>query len=299
LLAEEVAHWAELLFWDYRDVATAVEAGLERRALAGWMVEEGRQPVAYCYYMHEGGRVVVGSLFATARLRGQGIDESLLSSVLSEAQADRVQSRVECQTLFSTSGAADECFERAGFVGRPRRYMTRDLAGGASVPDSRDGLRPFRRNDLAAAADVIHESHHGSLDAALNKTYSSSDHCRGFVETLVLRSGCGHFNGSASFVAEDEKGVVGVILASYLSSTNGHICQVSVRPSAQRRGTGRRLVSAALHAFQGQGLNVASLSVTVGNEGACRLYEDLGFQVRREFAAHAWVRPPARIELPA
>ena len=35
------------------------------------------------------------------------------------------------------------------------------------------------------------------------------------------------------------------------------------------------------------------------NHRAYRLYRTLGFRLRKEFAAHAWVRPPARIELPA
>jgi ribosomal protein S18 acetylase RimI-like enzyme len=48
-----------------------------------------------------------------------------------------------------------------------------------------------------------------------------------------------------------------------------------------------------------QGLQTASLSVTVGNRRAYGLYMRLGFRVRKEFTAHAWVRPPARIELPA
>ena len=39
--------------------------------------------------------------------------------------------------------------------------------------------------------------------------------------------------------------------------------------------------------------------MTVDNTRAYRLYERLGFRLRKEFAAHAWVRPPARIELPA
>jgi ribosomal protein S18 acetylase RimI-like enzyme len=48
-----------------------------------------------------------------------------------------------------------------------------------------------------------------------------------------------------------------------------------------------------------QGLRTASLSVTVGNGRAYSLYTRLGFRLRKEFAAHAWVRPPARIELEA
>jgi ribosomal protein S18 acetylase RimI-like enzyme len=57
-------------------------------------------------------------------------------------------------------------------------------------------------------------------------------------------------------------------------------------------------MTAALQGFRRQGLATASLSVTVGNDHAYRLYERLGFRLRKQFAAHAWVRPPARIELP-
>jgi ribosomal protein S18 acetylase RimI-like enzyme len=58
-------------------------------------------------------------------------------------------------------------------------------------------------------------------------------------------------------------------------------------------------MTSALAAFRRQGLQTASLSVTVDNRRAYRLYERLGFKLRKPFAAHAWVRPPARIELPA
>ena len=90
-----------------------------------------------------------------------------------------------------------------------------------------------------------------------------------------------------------------VLLASHLSRTNGHICQVSVAPEAQGRGLGTALMTSALRAFRDQGLQAASLSVTVENHRAYDLYLRLGFDVRKEFAAHAWVRPPALLELPA
>ena len=119
------------------------------------------------------------------------------------------------------------------------------------------------------------------------------------METLVLRAGCGRFDPEASFVADSPSGPVGVLLASHLSRTNGHICQVSVAPEAQGQGVGRVLMSAALRAFRSEGLQTASLSVTLDNHPAYALYLSLGFQLRKEFAAHAWVRPPARIPLPS
>jgi ribosomal protein S18 acetylase RimI-like enzyme len=160
-------------------------------------------------------------------------------------------------------------------------------------------LRPLRRDDLKAAAEIIFRSHVGSVDAALNLTYSTPATCRAFVDTLVVRSGCGRFDAEASRLAEGPWGPIGVLIASRLAQANGHVCQVSVAPEVQGRGLGAALVSTALGAFREQGLASATLSVTVDNERAHRLYELLGFRVLRAFGAHAWARPPARIELSA
>jgi ribosomal protein S18 acetylase RimI-like enzyme len=119
------------------------------------------------------------------------------------------------------------------------------------------------------------------------------------VETLVLRAGCGRFDPEASFMAEDGGAPVGVILCSHLSRANGHVCQVSVAPEAQGEGLGGVLMTSALAAFRRQGLTTASLSVTYDNTRAYALYRRLGFHLRKEFAAHAWVRPPGHIDLPA
>jgi ribosomal protein S18 acetylase RimI-like enzyme len=299
LLQEESAHWKEELLWDYSEVSAAVLSGLERRALAGFVMREGLRSVAYCYYMLDGGRAIVGSLFAADGFRGKGHEESLLDAVLAAAQARPGNDRVECQTLFSTSRRADERFARAGFESRRRHYLVRPLDGTVAVLKHGFKLRPLRREDLGAAAQIIHRSHQGSLDAALNLTYATPALCRSFVETLVLRAGCGRFDAEASLVAEGRDGPVGVLLASQLSAANGHICQVSVLRDEQSRGLGTVLVNSALAGFRRQGLTSASLSVTLENHRAYRLYRTLGFRLRKEFAAHAWVRPPARIELPA
>jgi ribosomal protein S18 acetylase RimI-like enzyme len=89
-----------------------------------------------------------------------------------------------------------------------------------------------------------------------------------------------------------------VLLASRLSRLAGHVCQVSVVPDLQARGLGATLVAAALSAFRRQGLRRATLSVTRDNRRAYELYLRLGFEVRKVFGAHAWVRAPGRLELP-
>jgi hypothetical protein len=177
-------------------------SGLERRALAGFVMRDGPRSVAYSYYMLDGGRAIVGSLFAADGFRDKGHEESLLDAVLAAAQARPGSDRVECQTLFSTSRRADERFARAGFESKRRHYLVRPLDGAVAVPRHAYKLRPVRREDLGAAAQIIHRSHQGSLDAALNLTYATPALCRSFVETLVLRAGCGRFDPEASLVAE-------------------------------------------------------------------------------------------------
>jgi ribosomal protein S18 acetylase RimI-like enzyme len=299
LLEEESEHWQSELLWDYRDVSSAVASGLDRGALTGFVAQDGPRALAYCYYMLDGMRAIVGSLYAAETSRGQGLEEMLLDAVLAEAQRHPGNDRVECQTLFSTAPSADGRFARAGFMSCGRHYLVRPLHEPLPEIGAAVRLRPLKREDIGLAARVVHRSHEGSLDAALNLTYATPGQCRSFVETLILRAGCGRFAGRASFVAEGPSGGVGVLLASHLSRLNGHVCQVSVLPEAQGRGIGQALMAAALRAFREEGLEAASLSVTVGNEPAYGLYRRLGFRLRKPFAAHAWVRPPARIQLPA
>jgi ribosomal protein S18 acetylase RimI-like enzyme len=303
LLDEEVAHWDAELSWDFSDVRTAVAGGIERGSICGRVVSDGPRAAAYSYYMVDAGRAIIGSIFAGREHRARGLEERLVDAVIADARSAPGSGRVECQTLFCTAPGADARFPEAGFAGRARHYMRRDLREPLPVAEVTlpAGLRvrPLRRDDLAAAAEVVYRSHVGTIDAALNLTYSTPATCRSFVDTLVLRAGCGRFDPEASRLVEGPRGPLGVLITSRLARANGHVCQVSVVPEAQGKRLGLLLMMAALRVFREQGLASATLSVTADNSRAHRLYTLLGFQVHREFAAHAWVRPPARIELSA
>jgi len=303
LLDEEVALWDAELFWDFAEVRAAVAGGIERRSVPGRFVSDGARAAAYCYYMMDAGRAIIGSIFAGREHRGRGLEEDLVDAVIADARAERGSGRVECQTLFCTASGANARFGTAGFAQGARHYMRCELPAPLPAPDpvlpGAMRVKPLGREDLPAAAEIVYRSHVGTIDAALNLTYSTPATCRAFVETLVLRAGCGRFEPDASRLVEGPKGPAGVLLASRLARANGHVCQVSVVPEAQGQGLGAFLMTTALRAFREQGLASVTLSVTVANARAHRLYTRLGFRTRREFAAHAWLRPPARIELPA
>src|SRR5262249_26221524 len=103
LLDEEAALWHSEPGWDFAEVRAAVSGGIERGSLPGRVVAEGGRAVAYCYYMVDPARVIVGSIFATRGLRGRGIEEELVDAVIEDARAERGSGRVECQTLFCTA----------------------------------------------------------------------------------------------------------------------------------------------------------------------------------------------------
>jgi len=271
-----------------------VASGLERRALTGFVLQDGLRSVGYCYYMLDAGRAIVGSLFAAAGFRGQGLEESLLDAVLAEAQSHPGNDRVECQTLFSTAAEADGRFARAGFLSRLRHYSCGRWKGGDRARASLEAARAAPE-DLAPAALVIHASHRGSLDAALNLTYATPGYCAGSWR----RSSCARdatVRSGASFLAEGPTDA-GVVLSSHLSRTNGHICRC---PSPGRAGQwpGRDADDLGPRRLRQEGLATASLSVTFDNRRAYRLYQRLGFRLRKE-SPRTHGCASARIELPA
>lgn len=63
----------------------------------------------------------------------------------------------------------------------------------------------------------------------------------------------------------------------WLVIDEAHIVNVAVREDRRRQGIARGLVKRLLDLSKEAGMKTASLEVRAGNEGAIRLYEDLGF----------------------
>ena len=80
----------------------------------------------------------------------------------------------------------------------------------------------------------------------------------------------------------------GVSLTSLVANEVGHVTQICVGPSYQGQGLGYELLRRSLTALAAQGCKSVSLTVTSANDAAVRLYQRMGFNTRREFAAHVW-----------
>ena len=63
----------------------------------------------------------------------------------------------------------------------------------------------------------------------------------------------------------------------WLVIDEAHIVNVAVREDRRRQGIARELVKRLLEASKESGMKTASLEVRAGNEGAIKLYENLGF----------------------
>jgi ribosomal protein S18 acetylase RimI-like enzyme len=74
-----------------------------------------------------------------------------------------------------------------------------------------------------------------------------------------------------------------VLIASAISAGVGHIGQISVLPTYQGLGLGRRMIYGALSEFYRRGFKSVSLAVTSANAAALHLYESCGFRAIHTF----------------
>ena len=91
-------------------------------------------------------------------------------------------------------------------------------------------------------------------------------------------------------------GVMGAAYARVISKVEApRVALLNMGNDAEQGGETLLTAHRQLSAMRGIGLRSASLSVTVANERAHRLYESLGFRLRKPFRAHAWVRPSKKL----
>jgi ribosomal protein S18 acetylase RimI-like enzyme len=139
-------------------------------------------------------------------------------------------------------------------------------------------------------ARLIQLAYANHVDGEINDQYRSESGALRFLKNIIILPGCGQFQPEASFVlkAPHANHLVGVVLNSRVAEGVGHTTQICAMPGYQGRGLGRRLLEASLRALRVRHFTTVSLTVTSGNERAVLLYEKLGFQTVKKFAAGVW-----------
>lgn len=221
-------------------------------------------------------------------LAGHGLADFLLAWV--EARAGQIAAalppgKAVLANLPTAWSQADRVarYETAGYTARhSERFMRRDLA--APLPAARlpEGvtLAPWspERDDL------LREAFNAAFaDRPGGRIIGPESWARYYVS--------GSFSGGLSFIALEGGRGVGMVrcLAHADRPGEAEIGHVAVIAAQRRRGIGRALMLAAMHAMRAAGKQVATLSVSVENTPAQAAYEALGFVTSGGYTSYSQI----------
>jgi ribosomal protein S18 acetylase RimI-like enzyme len=305
VLEAEGELWSRRLHWDYRASARLLMQYLDNHLLPGYAALEDGQVTGYAFCVYEETKAVIGDVFAIPGHSPEATDSAepareveetllrhLFETLLNSPQVDRIES----QLLLHPSGTHESIFREAEFELYRRYFMVQPLAGHWSRPrvdlPAELELRPWRDEDLNAAARLIATAYSGHPDSLINDQYRSVHGSMRFLHNIVRYSGCGTFSAQVSHVVVERNSheLAALVLGSRVSPQSGHITQLCVHPIYRRHGLARMLLSVAAAHFVRQGVSEISLTVTEANEHAIDLYRSEGYECTHTFDAAVWER---------
>lgn len=307
VLEAEGELWKQRLHWDYRISAKLLMQYLDSHMLPGYAAIESGLVTGFVFCVYEETKAVIGDVFALPGPRTDGeqtqnevtaheVEETLLRHLLELLVNSPQVDRVESQLLLHPSGSHIHAFLDAGFQIHRRLFMVRPLRGffaapRVNLPGGLD-LRPWREDDLNAAARLIASAYGGHPDSVVNDQYRSAHGSLRFLNNIVRYSGCGVFSAQVSHVVVDRtsRELIALVLGSRVSAESGHITQLCVHPEFRRRGLARMLLNLAASCFLRQGVSEISLTVTEANSEAIELYRAEGYECTHKFDATVWQR---------
>jgi ribosomal protein S18 acetylase RimI-like enzyme len=309
VLEAENEVWMDRLHWDYRASSKLLMQYIDSHMLPGYAALESGQVTGYAFCVYEESKAVIGDVFAMPGLSPEipvalngtsepahEIEETLLKHLLETLLNSPQVDRVESQLLLHPAGTHADLFRSEGFDVFHRLFMVQPLAGrwtrpAIDLPPGLD-LRPWREEDLNAAARLISAAYRSHPDSLINDQYHSVHGSMRFLHNIVRYAGCGTFSPVASHVIVDRRSgeLVALVLGSRVSPQSGHITQLCVHPEYRRLGLARLLLSLAAAQFVRQGVGEISLTVTEANHDAIALYKSEGYENRHTFDAAVWER---------
>ena len=295
LLDEETTVWRAALDWDFEPSAELVRRFVGMQALNGFALLEGERTIGYCYYIREEKKGLIGDLYVCQRERTAERENALIETTLEALWRSPGVRRVEAQLLLLDSPMK----RKVPFASRFKPYLRRFLEAPARQVLALEAHEPegvaialWTEAQQDDSARLVAAAYRGHIDSEINDQYRSPSGSRRFLSNIVQYPGCGTFFPQASFAAFASKGarneLCGISLASLVASDTGHITQICVAPSQRGKGIGYALLRRSMLALAAHGCRTVGLTVTSKNTSAIRLYEQMGFSDRREFAAYVW-----------
>jgi ribosomal protein S18 acetylase RimI-like enzyme len=295
LLEEETGVWQRALDWDFESSAELVRRFVDMQALSGFALLEGRRVIGYCYYIREEKKGLIGDLYVRERERTVEREHALIEATLEALWRSGGVHRVESQLLLLDSPLARKVPFAQWFRAFPRRFLEVSAKQTLTLRDHATqgvSITPWTEARQDDSARLVAAAYRGHIDSEINDQYRSPGGSRRFLSNIVQYPGCGTFFGPASFAAVASNGgkgeLCGISLASLVARETGHITQICVAPSQRGKGVGYALLRRSMLALAAQGCRTVGLTVTSKNTGAIRLYEQMGFTDRRDFAAYVW-----------
>lgn len=303
LLEAEADVWSRRLHWDYRASSRLLMQYLDNHMLPGYAAVDSGQIMGYSFCVYEEDKAVIGDVFAmdvdtaTGVTPAKAVERTLLNHMLETLMASPHVDRVESQLLLHPTETHAEAFREAGFEVYRRLFMVQKLEGPWNAPrvtlPAGLEMRPWRDDDLSAAARLIAEAYDGHPDSLINHQYCTPGGSLRFLNNIVRYAGCGVFVPPASHVVVERgtRTMAALVLGSRVSPVSGHITQLCVSSRYRRQGLARMLLGVSAAHFMRQGASEISLTVTEMNHEAVKLYEAEEYEVRHSFDAAVWVRP--------
>ena len=292
LFQQEADHWRQELYWDYRPSQHLIRKFIDSHSLTGYAALDGKQPLGYGFYVFEEQKGLIGGLFASPQADQLAVSKKILLEMLDSLRATPFIERIEAQ-LMPFGAAFDGILKEQKFLLRRRQFMLLELPAGRPFrAQAQNGLliEAWSDKSLEPCARLIQRAYADHVDSEINDQYRTELGAAKFLRNIVLLPGCGQFCPEASFIVRPgpTETPIGMVLTSTVAPGIGHTTQICVLPGYQKNGLGRRLMEASLSALHNRGYRALTLTVTATNENAVRLYENLGFQTLKSFAAGVW-----------
>jgi ribosomal protein S18 acetylase RimI-like enzyme len=294
ILEEEICEWRQQLDWDFQPSADLVRRFVNMQSLNGYaLVAEGR-PVGYCYFVCEERKGLIGDLYFSKEHRSIKNENRLLGAVLENLMHTPQVHRIESQLMLLRSPFSRSLPNQELLSIHRRNFMAIEGALLANLKPGRAAGRmlveKWSEHRQEAGAQLIAAAYEGHIDGQINDQYRSVAGARRFLTNVVQYPGCGTFFEPASYVAFESTTdrLCGLSLASRLASDVGHITQICVAPHVKGTGIGYELLRRSLESLARSGCRKTSLTVTAANTEAIQLYERVGFETIRSFAAFVW-----------
>jgi ribosomal protein S18 acetylase RimI-like enzyme len=300
LLETESRLWEQRLRWNYQNSTELLLQYLDSRILPGFVALDRGRICGFTFCVYEGQKAVVGDAFAVASDPAQmlQITQQLLHQLLQLLHHSPGIRRVESQLLLYDAGSIDETFLAAGFAMYPRLFMEYDLPprkpiGNSPLPAHVE-LLGWSGDYYQAAAELIHESYLGHIDARINDQYCSLHGSLRFLHNIVRFPGCGVFDSEASWVLRDKRNgaLIGMLLCSRVAQNVAHITQLCVATPYRGQRLGIALLEHCIRHLTQSNFAAITLTVTEANHQAVKLYQNAGFFIRHRFDAMVLDKDP-------